>query len=95
LIKRPPSIERFDATTEYRTGVEEGAAARERGKPISANPYRYDPLYRQSGAVDIAQRAGWNFGWRSAIWPEEDRQMTELEDDAKRILRETRTSTKK
>jgi hypothetical protein len=91
MSKRGEDIERREAIAQRRVGVEEGAAARRRGKPISANPYRYDPItYTRSGVADFALRAGWDQGWRSAIWPDHDRSGMETEDDAWRLKLEKR-----
>jgi hypothetical protein len=71
MSKRDEDIERREAIKKHQAAVQEGAAARRRGIPISANPYRYDPItYTRSGTADFALRAGWDQGWRSAIWPD-------------------------
>jgi hypothetical protein len=44
MSKRDEDIERREAIKKHQAAVEEGAAARRRGMPISANPYRYDPI---------------------------------------------------
>lgn len=93
MSKRDQDTERLaaiDTIDKRRAAVEEGAAARRRGKPISANPYRYDPItYTQSGAADFALRAGWDQGWRSAIWPD-DRLPIDTKDEARLLEVEKR-----
>jgi len=69
--ERDEDVERRETLKKHQAAVEEGAAARTRGMPICANPYRYDPIkYTPSGTADLALRAGWDRGWRSAIWPD-------------------------
>jgi hypothetical protein len=69
--ERDEDVERRETLKKHQAAVEEGAAARTRGMPICANPYRFDPIkYTPSGTADLALRAGWDRGWRSAIWPD-------------------------
>jgi hypothetical protein len=57
-------------------------------------PVPYDPLYTR-GTLDVARRAGWNFGWRSAIWPDGDKQTIDAEDEARRGVPERRSTKSK